>query len=384
MRNQLDELESQSNELGLKVNTSKSKVMVFRKGGHLAKNEKWTLNGENIEIVNSYRYLGVELSTRLSLSNITASATPKAKKASYDLIRYMKTLQCHNIGIFTKLFASKVQPILLYGSEIWGLYESKDIERVHTFAFKSFLKLPMHSSNYLLYGETGRYPLFLCSIMNAIKYWLKLLKLPRSRLNKQAYLMLVNMLENGHTNWASNIKDILSKNGFGFVWTDQSVSHEKHFLVEFKNRLTDCFIQQWRENLHNRSEFKLYRSIKTTFGTEKYISNVPILSFRNALVRLRLCASPILCHANRFLPDNSNLCPLCNEIEEDELHFILGCHRLEDIRMNILPNYCLTNRHSTTLADLLSKEKHSFYVGKYIFQALKRRDTLTQNQQVLY
>ena len=57
LQNQLNNLERASKKLGLSVNLKKTKVMVFRKGGHLAKSEKWYYNSSEIEIVNSYKYL---------------------------------------------------------------------------------------------------------------------------------------------------------------------------------------------------------------------------------------------------------------------------------------------------------------------------------------
>ena len=41
--------------------------MVYRKGGYLGKFEKWHFKGINIEVVNSYKYLGFTLSTQLSI-----------------------------------------------------------------------------------------------------------------------------------------------------------------------------------------------------------------------------------------------------------------------------------------------------------------------------
>ena len=378
LQNQLNILHDQSKRLGLKVNTTKTKIMIFRKGGYIAKDEKWQLNGERVEIVNSYKYLGTEFSTRLSLKGMSASAAPKAKMAAYEIIRYMKSLQCHSMDMFARLFTAKVQPILLYGSEIWGHSESIEVERVHTFAFKTFLKLPLHCSNSLLYGEIGRHPLHIYSAMSMLRYWLKLLKLPTSRLNRQAYAMVLNMNNDGHTNWATRVKELLESNGFGYVWTNQSVADEKRFIARFKQRLIDCFLQRWREKLQGKEEFRLYCAAKLSFGTETYLNNLSVVHYKYALVRLRTCSSSIACHTSKFSPDCLRACPLCNAEEEDELHFILGCERLEELRTAILPENCLTNRHSETLLDLLKEAKHSFTVGKYIFHAMKLRNNLLQ------
>lgn len=225
-----------------------------------------------------------------------SATTPNAKIAIYKIIRLMKTIQCYSTCIFAKLFTTKVQPILLYGSEIWGCFKLVDIERVQMFAFKSFLKLPSHCSNSLLYGETGRYPLHICSIMNSLRYWVKLLKLPTSRLNKQANLMLLNMHNSRHNNWANSIKEILETNGFSYLWTIQAVANKNSFLSMFRERLTDCFYQTWSEKIKSKEKFALYCKIKSLPGTESCLNDLSVIPYRVALIRFRLCSSQITCH----------------------------------------------------------------------------------------
>ena len=51
--------------LGLTVHTGKSKVVVFRNGGHLAAHEKWFINNTPLKVEVEYTYLGIVFSTRL-------------------------------------------------------------------------------------------------------------------------------------------------------------------------------------------------------------------------------------------------------------------------------------------------------------------------------
>ena len=44
---------------GLTVNTLKTKIVVFRKRGHIKEGESWAYNGEQIEVINDFNYLGV-------------------------------------------------------------------------------------------------------------------------------------------------------------------------------------------------------------------------------------------------------------------------------------------------------------------------------------
>jgi hypothetical protein len=117
------------------------------------------------------------------------------------------------------MFDTQIEPILTYAAEVWGLNANAQMEKVHTYAIKRFLMVPIHSSNTMLYGETGRYPLYIKTFVKCISFWLKLLKLPQSRFFcRQAYDIMLLQMEQGKDNWAYRVKTVLSEHGFRFVW----------------------------------------------------------------------------------------------------------------------------------------------------------------------
>ena len=81
LQNQLDVLSSACKDLFLHINTDKTKVMVFRKGGFWGKHEKWHLNGKNIEVVNEYTYLGYTFTTKMSVTKGVDVLAEKGKRA---------------------------------------------------------------------------------------------------------------------------------------------------------------------------------------------------------------------------------------------------------------------------------------------------------------
>ena len=95
--------------------------MIFRNGGYIAKREKWFYNGQNITIVNSYKYLGFFLTTRMTFSNALNEMANKARKGVTDIFRTLWRLGDFSAPIFFKMFDAQIKPMLLYGSEIWGL-----------------------------------------------------------------------------------------------------------------------------------------------------------------------------------------------------------------------------------------------------------------------
>ena len=56
LQNQLNVLHDSTQRLYLNVNLSKTKVMIFRKGGHLSVKEQWVFGNQRLEVVNSYKY----------------------------------------------------------------------------------------------------------------------------------------------------------------------------------------------------------------------------------------------------------------------------------------------------------------------------------------
>ena len=73
---------------------------------------------------------------------------------------------------FGKLFDSKVQPLLLYAPEIWGLEDDyccqiekkkkkKKQQQQHMFALKRFLGVGQMTPNNMIYRDTARYPLYI-------------------------------------------------------------------------------------------------------------------------------------------------------------------------------------------------------------------------------
>ena len=66
LQNQMNVLYHCTHRLHLNVNLSKTKVMIFRKGGHLSAKQQWVFGNQRLEVVNSYKYLGFVFSTKLS------------------------------------------------------------------------------------------------------------------------------------------------------------------------------------------------------------------------------------------------------------------------------------------------------------------------------
>ena len=107
-----------SDDLGLKVNLDKTKIIIFRKGGIIARRERWFLAQKEIEIVNNYKYLGLILTTKLSMQTALSEFVGRAKKRVLEILRIINYIGYMNPNIYFKLIDSIVVPLALYSSEV--------------------------------------------------------------------------------------------------------------------------------------------------------------------------------------------------------------------------------------------------------------------------
>lgn len=90
----------------------------------------FTLGGQNIEIKDSYKYLGVIFSKSASFLNARKHIAEQARKAMQLLLIRSNNLDLP-LDLQIKLFDNMILPILTYGSEVFGYENTEILERVH-------------------------------------------------------------------------------------------------------------------------------------------------------------------------------------------------------------------------------------------------------------
>ena len=168
---QLDSIHLYSTRWGLTINVAKTKtkMCVFekRKQRH---NLEWFINNETIEEVDHCTYLGVKLVKTGNLRFAVKALNEQALRAFNTLLFVCKHVSLDTLYLFNKLVTS----ILLHGSEIWGIYNYKEIDTLHIRFCKMVLCVRKQTVNYTVLGEQGRLPLSIIARFIYIKYWLKI------------------------------------------------------------------------------------------------------------------------------------------------------------------------------------------------------------------
>lgn len=281
------------------------------------------------------------------------------------------------------MFDSQIQPVVLYGSELWGLDKKviRHCESLHLFGLKRFLGVDRKTPNDLVYGETNRFPIYINSAVRCVRYWLKLLKMNSDRLPRKSYEMLYDLDLKGKHNWVSNIRMCLFELGFGYIWIYQEVGQESLFIQNFRQRLIDCRWQNWECHIKSSDRFDLYREYTSTHLVKHYLLCNMDRHIRVNLTRFRIGISEINKHKYRYKNVHCSLllCPLCKEATEDEVHFVLQCRALSKLRVKFIPKkyYVYPCLFRFCLLMATNNERTQRNLALYLYKAFRLRETLT-------
>lgn len=116
LQSMLKDIEIYCNTFGLKINIDKTKVMIFERGRPT--HFDFHLYGKKLEIVTSFKYLGIYLFKNENWSRTQKSIAEHASKALYRLFAILHQYE-FKTSEKCKLFVSLVASILNYCSEVW-------------------------------------------------------------------------------------------------------------------------------------------------------------------------------------------------------------------------------------------------------------------------
>ena len=373
---QLNTIEQYCNRWGLEINVSKTKFMVMNGTAPPQPNWRPSLNGKNIELVNSYCYLGVLVSSNGKFSQAVSSLHRKALGAYFSL-RGTIDRRFIDATSLNKLFNTLVCPILMYGCQVWcpttpilktiitsfrkvsnfdqllpKLAKSSH-EQVHLRHLKYLLGISKRSSNLASWGETGRFPLVFESIKLSIDYFKRVMNLSpsllvRAAMNEQIRLQL---------SWFSNVKDLIE------CFSDTNQLHYQPNSSPILNatslsercsaplilaNIKQHFIASWKSAIRTSRKLAFYHTVKDTFDWEPYLDYANSFKDRRTTTRIRCSSHKLNIEAGRYanIPLERRKCQFCESHEiadvlEDEDHALHVCPIGNHVRTRLrskLPN----------------------------------------------
>ena len=242
------------------------------------------------------------------------------------LRRKIKTLNL-TIDLQIDLFNKMIKPILLYGCEMWGYCNTKQIERVQLQFLKSIFNLKQSTPNVMVYGEFGVYPLEVDIITRMISYWTRLIEPDTMKFSNLFYKFLFYSTSEKKSAWLEYIKRIVENCRFSGIWAAQRVENTRWFVQSIKQKIKDLYVTEWFFTVTNSSSCMNYRLYKENIALESYLLKVSYELKRNlCLFRTRNHRLAVETGQWSNTDSNERLCTLYKDSLGDEYH-TLTFHR---------------------------------------------------------
>ena len=123
-------LENYCDKWKLNLNSGKTKVCVFSGSKVKPGSITFKYKGDKLEVVEDFRYLGIVFNYNGNFKKNADALLTQGRRAMYSVISKCRKYNLP-VDIQLQLFYSMVAPILLYGTEVWGEREYKEIEKLH-------------------------------------------------------------------------------------------------------------------------------------------------------------------------------------------------------------------------------------------------------------
>ncbi len=394
LQQHLDLLDNYCQNWALAVNLKKTNIMVFQNKPRCQEHRyRFSLGSTALEHTMQYTYLGLIITASGNSSVAVNALKDKARRALYAIKK-----KCQNIEIpltiWCKIFDSVIQPIALYGSEVWGplsdqsytRWDTHPTEALHTEFCKMILKLQRKTSNNACRVELGRFPLIINMHKRSLKFWMHLKSSPTESLHlkslqtqelnpeksplSQLVLRLTNRTNSTNTNQSQT----------------STASHLNIKINQIIKQSKNTYLENWDQETKTKSKLQFYRTLKSNYELEDYLQSVRDTKQRRILTKYRLSEHRLAIetgrHRKSWLPREQRVCVHCETGEiETEIQFLLQCHKYISIR-NIYFNK-LTNfiKNFTAISEtdqikiLLGEGQTAALAARYVWMCHSLRDS---------
>ena len=160
----------------------------------------------------------------------------------------------------------------------WKLFKHWSFDR-------NYIGVKQQTTSVTIYGDTGRYPLFLKQQILSLKYWVCL---PKSCYLRIVYNSLASLDFIGETNWCSHIRSLLFRTNHCDVWKNHRVENANRLIKQVKLFLINIYKADWSNKARNSIKLRTYIKIKFDHSLEEYLFYIPDTRWMKALSRLRM------------------------------------------------------------------------------------------------
>jgi hypothetical protein len=210
----------------MEVNMDKTFVVVFRprrgRESNVLAGARLSYRGRDVSFRESFRYLGVLFSAKAGLIPAAESLAESGRKAMFALLPLLRRCHLSQFDMRCRLFDILVEPVLSYGSHVWGpdmfakwlvpgSSQCSSADAVHFLFLRYCVGVGRHIHKEVLLREFHRLPMPYRWLLLATNWWEKLRAMPENRLARQAWVEDIELMLRGcETCWSYKLLCALS------------------------------------------------------------------------------------------------------------------------------------------------------------------------------
>ena len=352
----LDALHAYCRRWQMFVNVPKTEVVVFRRGGEVT--ESFSYAGKALQVVDFFRYLGVIFSRDGKVDQAIQTRVSAANKVFGMFVRRV-TAWMFDPYMGSRMVTTYVRPVLLYGSEVWGVRRRAPLEAVLKDAGRLLLGVPKHTPVAAVLGELGWMPVWATAQLATVRYVFGLVAgQARGKIVCRALSVAVSMGRRGvRGTWGLHLREMLQQLGLERVW--QAMAGQPLDQLKWRaigenwqcagaDQVRLLAEKEWRQAIdgdasatgQGGNKLRCYRLVKTGCELEQYLRVVRQFPVRRLVTRLRAGVLRLRLEegrqeARRAATEGRELtaeqklalrhCPFCPGRVESEVHFVTEC-----------------------------------------------------------
>lgn len=317
-------LEHFCKQTGMQVNMKKTKCLAIGSRQELS----LFFAGEKVEMVTSYKYLGVEFSQSMSWATCVKHRVANGYKALYSMVQKCKAASLSTWKLKKQLFNSLVMPVILYGVQVWGPTISQSswskVEAIQKLFLEMELGVKTQTPYALLLAEASLFPLELEALYLTLQYVMRVEALKDSRLPKQAF----------HTSRAFGWYADVCR--WAQAW-DLS-EHEWHIHpLKLRSLLQGKAIRKlWSAPSPRLQYFMRDVNPMVLYEEQEYLRAPISMKLRQVIAKYRLSSHHLEVEEGRWkgIRRQDRVCRLCDSGSiENEYHVFIACRHYEELRI---------------------------------------------------
>ena len=314
-------------------------VMHMRRKGVRRTDKKFYVRGEEVRVVEEYKYLGCVVNEHLQSVRMVEERAKAGAGALGDWLRRCRATVGEVKGAtFMKLMEMLVETVLLYGAEVWGCGgQLRPVENVQMRAARIFLGVGRLHPLVALQYEMNMLPVKWEAMKRSIEFWVQVMRMGDGRLLK---VVMMEALERGSkVKWVKDLWQSLEM----FGWKEVDVEALNGLTMrEVKQMLKDVAWRKvrevWREEARVRSKLGMMGRLMDEECKSRCVE-VDCKRQRRMLAKLRGGTAELRIETGRWrgLKREERICKNCRSGEvEDAEHLVMKCELVKEERGKLL------------------------------------------------